>query len=213
MFITTAALLTVVSVAAGAATLLDGSFEIKGAALPVTNYCYDGRVAAGNAACVPSPWVGGGVIREGVAAWGSKRSPAGIYYGFVQAKSTVSQTFVGTGHESGVLNWIDTNRSNLGGNQSYNVTLTDGTTVTNIGSFTSSIGGWVSRTSSSFILLSGRTYTLAFVGTGVGDRTAFIDSVSLVTTSVPEPSAWAILLAGFGLIGFAARRRRVSVAA
>jgi hypothetical protein len=33
------------------------------------------------------------------------------------------------------------------------------------------------------------------------------------TASVPEPTSWAMLLAGFGLVGFAARRRRITVAA
>lgn len=201
------------SFAANATTLLDGSFETKGAALPVTNYCYDGRIAAGNAACAPGAWVGGGVIREGVTAWGKTNSPEGIYYGFVQAKSTVSQTFVATGRQTGVLTWIDTNRTNLGGSQSYVVTISDGMTSTMIGSFTSAIGGWVSRTSSSFDLINGRSYTLSFKGTGVGDVTTFIDGVSLATTSVPEASTWSMLLAGFGLIGFAARRRQVAAAA
>nr|WP_303812354.1 PEPxxWA-CTERM sorting domain-containing protein [Sandarakinorhabdus limnophila] len=28
--------------------------------------------------------------------------------------------------------------------------------------------------------------------------------------SVPEPSVWAMLIAGFGLVGFQARRRRIA---
>jgi hypothetical protein len=39
-----------------------------------------------------------------------------------------------------------------------------------------------------------------------------LDDVS-VTGSIPEPSNWAMLIAGFGLVGAAARRRRVAVAA
>jgi len=37
------------------------------------------------------------------------------------------------------------------------------------------------------------------------------DMVSL--TAVPEPSTWAMLLVGFGMVGFAARRRKAAVAA
>lgn len=41
---------------------------------------------------------------------------------------------------------------------------------------------------------------------------ALLDGISL-TGSVPEPAAWVLMIAGFGLVGVAARRRRVSVAA
>ena len=32
--------------------------------------------------------------------------------------------------------------------------------------------------------------------------------ISLVSAAVPEPATWAMMILGFGLIGFAARRRR-----
>lgn len=38
----------------------------------------------------------------------------------------------------------------------------------------------------------------------------YLDKVSL---SVPEPSTWAMLIVGFGLVGAAGRRRRISLAA
>jgi len=38
-----------------------------------------------------------------------------------------------------------------------------------------------------------------------------IDDVSI--TAVPEPAAWAMMIAGFGLVGMAMRRRRTGVAA
>ena len=38
-------------------------------------------------------------------------------------------------------------------------------------------------------------------------------STGSFTATVPEPSSWALLLLGFGMVGFAARRRTVSVAA
>jgi hypothetical protein len=34
-----------------------------------------------------------------------------------------------------------------------------------------------------------------------------------VITQVPEPQVWAMLLAGFGMVGIASRRRRSTVAA
>jgi hypothetical protein len=73
----------------------------------------------------------------------------------------------------------------------------------------------VSRTSSSFALVNGQSYTLRFTGLANVDSTAFIDDVSLSVTpsTVPEPASWAMLLTGFGLVGTAIRRRRVATIA
>ena len=52
-------------------------------------------------------------------------------------------------------------------------------------------------------------------GGGAGSNLA-LDAVSVVDTTpgaVPEPASWALLLAGFGLTGALARRRRIAVAA
>ena len=40
---------------------------------------------------------------------------------------------------------------------------------------------------------------------------AVLDDVSI--SLVPEPAAWALMIAGFGMVGLAARRRRITVAA
>jgi len=39
------------------------------------------------------------------------------------------------------------------------------------------------------------------------------DNVSLTAAAVPEPATWGMLLAGFSMVGVAARRRKVAVAA
>lgn len=39
-----------------------------------------------------------------------------------------------------------------------------------------------------------------------------IDSRPMVTGAVPEPSTWAMMLAGFGLVGALVRRRRLRTA-
>jgi hypothetical protein len=64
------------------------------------------------------------------------------------------------------------------------------------------------------------TFTQSFIATseisliefavnhgGVGGNFLFVDDVCLVSI-VPEPESWAMLIAGFGLIGAASRRRR-----
>jgi hypothetical protein len=48
---------------------------------------------------------------------------------------------------------------------------------------------------------------------GPGYATAFMDPIVSFTAGVPEPATWAMLIAGFGLVGVAARRRRPLAAA
>ncbi|MBO9574636.1 MAG: PEPxxWA-CTERM sorting domain-containing protein [Sphingobium sp.] len=40
----------------------------------------------------------------------------------------------------------------------------------------------------------------------------YLDDIELSTAAVPEPASWALLLAGFALMGNAMRRRRVAIA-
>jgi hypothetical protein len=65
----------------------------------------------------------------------------------------------------------------------------------------------------SFVPTSSGTLSLVFSATGNNDaRGPILDNI-LVDSTVPEPSSWLMLLAGFGMVGIAARRRRTSVAA
>ena len=69
--------------------------------------------------------------------------------------------------------------------------------------------------------LTAGSHVLSFAGTAAyatyGDTTAYLDAVQLnavptpapVASSVPEPETYALMLAGLGLLGFTARRRRV----
>jgi hypothetical protein len=213
------ALTVALPMAANATTLLDGSFEARGAATPVTQYCYDG-FAVVDPACAAGPWSGGGVIISGSGAWGGTVAAGpGNFYAFVQGTQVLSQTFTATETGLGNLTWLDSNRSNNGGLQSYTVSLFDGTSTTSLGTYTSAIGGFVGRSTSPFALANGVTYTLSFTGLSVyigtqdSDRTSFIDQVVLTSTPVPESSTWAMLVAGFVMVGAALRRRKAAVAA
>ncbi len=55
--------------------------------------------------------------------------------------------------------------------------------------------------------------TLVFTNGTVGDNMLGLDDVSVVSGGVPEPSVWGMLILGFGLVGFAARRRSAALAA
>jgi hypothetical protein len=66
----------------------------------------------------------------------------------------------------------------------------------------------------SFIPTSSGSLRLAFGSDSANDaRGPILDNVLVTSLAVPEPSSWLMLLAGFGMVGVAARRRRSSVAA
>lgn len=54
-----------------------------------------------------------------------------------------------------------------------------------------------------------RNVSLSFTGGGVGDlRQLRLDQVGQDTPAVPEPAAWAMMIAGFGMVGGAMRRQK-----
>lgn len=48
------------------------------------------------------------------------------------------------------------------------------------------------------------------MGSTIGERHIFVDNTITPIGGVPEPAAWALMVAGFGLIGTMARRRTLS---
>lgn len=79
-------------------------------------------------------------------------------------------------------------------------------TFNNPGAGGSSADQWVSQTWNN---LSAGNYTLAF-STGLGQLK--VDDVAISVTAVPEPGTYAMMLAGLGLIGTVARRRKAKQA-
>lgn len=204
--------------ATAANILTDGGFEAQGAA-STGNYCYFGFATAGGPACQSGAWasnnLGGGLQVETNGAWPGVPSPDGSFYGFIQAGGSLTQAFTPTQSGTYSLNWIDAGRPNIGccaGDQNYYVTIDDGVSLAPLLYLggTTSFQPWTARQAAfTFGLTAGTAYTLTFQGTSRSDNTAFIDGVSLdlVPGAVPEPAAWAFMLAGFGLVGGAMRRR------
>ena len=64
----------------------------------------------------------------------------------------------------------------------------------------------------SFLPVQSGTLVLGFSSSSADNVGPLLDNV-LVSQAVPEPASWAMLIAGFGLVGAAARRRRITVAA
>jgi len=57
------------------------------------------------------------------------------------------------------------------------------------------------------LLLSAPDYRPVSTGAFAGDGATFAFRVSVVAAPVPEPSNWALMIGGFGVVGAAARRR------
>lgn len=64
----------------------------------------------------------------------------------------------------------------------------------------------------SFTAATDGAFRLSIGDEGADDRGAILDDVSISVVggngAVPEPATWAMLITGFGVVGFAARRRR-----
>jgi opacity protein-like surface antigen len=62
------------------------------------------------------------------------------------------------------------------------------------------------------VAFAGTAFSIDFGGTA--NQTGY-DNITFgrATPGIPEPATWAMLIAGFGLVGFAARRRRAALAA
>lgn len=56
-------------------------------------------------------------------------------------------------------------------------------------------------------------YTIAYSGNVKGRPASVGSSVTFALAAVPEPASWALMVAGFGMVGFAARRRSAAVTA
>ena len=119
--------------------------------------------------------------------------------------NTLAQTITTINARPYVLSYVLRNSDNRG-RVIDNLTVTSGTTVTVFGDRPS----FAYSPFSQYFVANGASslISFAFRHTSPG---FYLDDV--VVTMVPEPATWGLMLAGFGMIGFAMRRRIRSVAA
>jgi len=55
---------------------------------------------------------------------------------------------------------------------------------------------------------SSGSYLLSFANAGGDNLGAILDNVVVSTPAIPEPETYALMLAGLGAVGYAARRRK-----
>lgn len=121
-----------------------------------------------------------------------------------------SSMFVNLAAGSYTVSWYYSPRASVAAD-SNGIDLLIGSTL--LDSITGTVGSgtaWQLRTVN--FTTVGETLTFAATGTsdGVG---GYVDSITIETAAVPEPATWGLLITGFALVGFAARRRRVTIAA
>lgn len=128
---------------------------------------------------------------------------------------TVSGLTVGKTYRVG-FEWAATQYSNRTGATEDQLFVTFGgitqATTKIVGLPSQGFAGWFNETFD-FTAIN-TTETLSFLSVGAPNGlppVVLLDGVSL--TAVPEPQTWAMLLAGFGMVGLATRRRRSAVAA
>lgn len=154
-----------------------------------------------------------GSSTNGILAFGQPTGYGGRQYAFLQASSTLSQSF--TTSTAGILNisWLEASRSgNITipdtGEQRYRVQI-DGVVYGESSTLTGQNFRSLSLTSA--VPVAAGNHTLTFAGLSRPSHTAFIDNVSVTLAplaAVPEPETWALTTMGIGLMGALLRRRK-----
>ena len=185
-----------VSALAAVPTIDNGSFETNTVG---SGYWY------GQAA---SDWsfTGGAGVSANNTAWDGV-TQSGNYFAFLQNTASIAQTFTSSVAANYTFDFDMALRQGYNAGQAVTVSL-DGVLL---GQYSASLG-WSSLSATATDIGAG-LHTLTFAGINplnMGDTSAFVDNVSMSVSAVPEADTYAMLLAGLGLVGFVARRRKAA---
>lgn len=149
---------------------------------------------------------GGAGVSANNTAWKGVTT-SGNYFAFLQVVSSISQTFSSGSLSNYSFSFDSALRPGYQSGQTVQVSL-DGQLLGTVASMTTA---WITTTFSATNVAAG-THTLSFSGTAdylqFGDTSAFIDNIRMTVTPVPEPETYAMMLAGLGLLGCMARRKK-----
>ena len=177
---------------ASAAVILFDGFESPTS----TGITYGGTDAAG------AVFVGDTGLQSNNSPFNYVNTPEGTQSAHLQNLGSFSYQLnslvAGTSY---ALSYFSAQRPNYG-ISSYTVSFNG----VQIGTFSPTSTSWTSQNLS--FIANGRSGSLVFSGNDVGgDHNVGFDAVS-VTGAVPEPATWAMMIAGFGMIGVGVRSRR-----
>lgn len=155
---------------------------------------------------------GSGDLTDGVVAagiWHTVETGAGTgpYVGwreFYTSNPLLTFHFGGSPTINGINIHLD--NSGIGGVFAPTAILVDGVSQAFTGPSLGTIG-WASITG---LNLTGGSHTIQFNQLS-GGNWVFASEVTFAGSAVPEPATWAMMIAGFGLVGTSLRRRRALV--
>jgi hypothetical protein len=181
---------------ASAADIINENFEAGLGAFTATGQAGINTGNGYNFCC--STFGSAGAMANHFVAFGSNNQPSGLIMTspILVAGQTYHLTFdygaLGVGSETLTLSLLE-----------YSVSFSQLVTANNNMDTTF-------QTAAFDILGSGGLLTFQFQSSGVSNVDAIIDNIHLtgLAAAVPEPATWAMMLLGFGGIGFAIRRRK-----
>ena len=153
---------------------------------------------------------GSGDLTDGVVAsglWNTVEidpSGTGPYVGWIKENSLnplVTFHFAGSPTINGIGIHLD--NSGIGGVLSPSAIWIDGVNT----AFTAPLLGTAGFVNFTGLTLTGNTHSIQFFQPSAATWT-FVSEVQFFSGAVPEPASWAMMIAGFGIVGGAMRRRQ-----